>query len=114
MWIETYYFFQKEKLTTQELTKIELGQLLDLRTEWADNITIEVISCNYREPPPIRIISEISIAGDYWLRTLDLVQNPPTLYFRDSCPPWLSTAGSTEYPTMKIEGLAFFSWLWEP
>ena len=74
MWVETYSIFLNEKLIMQELTKRELGQLLDLRTEWADNITIEVISCNYREPPPIILLSEIGITVDYWLRTLESVQ----------------------------------------
>ena len=53
MCVETYSVFWNEKLTTQELTKSEFGKLLDLRFEWADNISAEVSNWNCRDPPPI-------------------------------------------------------------
>ena len=57
MWVETYYVFRNENFTTRELTKGELGQLFDLRPEWADDIDTEVSNWNCREPPSIRILS---------------------------------------------------------
>ena len=57
MWVETYYVFQNEKLTMRELTKIELGRILDLRPEWADDIDAEVSNWDSREPPLIRLLS---------------------------------------------------------
>ena len=41
MWVETYYVFFNEKITTQELTKRELGQLIDLRPKWEDGVAKE-------------------------------------------------------------------------
>ena len=42
------------------------------------------------------------------------MQKGPPVYFRKTRPPWLSTTGSAEDPTIQIERLAFFGWLWEP
>ena len=50
MWVETYSILWNEKLTTRELTKRELGQLIDLRPEWADDIVPEVSNWKSREP----------------------------------------------------------------
>ena len=88
-------------------------QIIDLRPEWADYIAKEVSTWNCRYPPPIRLLAEIFIAGTYWLRTLDSAQKPPPLNFRETRPPWLSTPGSVEDPTMQIERLTFSGWLWE-
>ena len=108
MWVETYSVFRNEKLTMQEPTTRELGQLLDLRPEWVDDITTEVRNWNCREPPPIQLLSEIGIAGVYWLLAFGSVQKYRPVYFSKTRPPWLSAAGSMEYPTMSIERLAFF------
>ena len=74
MWVETYYVFRNENFTSQELTTRELGQLIYLRPEWADDIATEVSNWNCRETPPIRILVEIGITGAYRLWTLDTVQ----------------------------------------
>ena len=107
MWVGTYSVFWDEKLTTQEITTRELVQLLD-RPEWAYDIATEVSNFNCRDPPPIQLLSEIGIAGVYWLLAFGSVQKYRPVYFSKTRPPWLSAAGSMEYPTMSIERLAFF------
>ena len=82
-------------------------QLLDLRTNWADDIFTEVSNWNCRYPPPVQLLDEISTAGAYWLRTFDSVQKDLPVNFRETQPPWLSTARYVEDPTMQIESLAF-------
>ena len=77
-------------MTTQELTKRELGQILYLRPEWEDDIDTEVSNLKCRETPPIRIYSEIGITGAYWLRILDSVQKYTPLDFCETRYPWLS------------------------
>ena len=42
------------------------------------------------------------------------MQKVPTVDFRETRPPRLSTDVSVEDPTMKIERLTFFGWVWEP
>ena len=80
---------------------------------WADDIATEVINWNCREPPPIRLLGEIVIACAHWLRMLDSVQKYPPVDIRETRPPWLSTDGSVENPTMQIEHITFFGWVWE-
>ena len=84
MWVETYSVFLNEKLTTQELTKRELGQLIDLRPEWADDSSTEVTNWNCRDHPLIRLLSEIVTAGAYWLQTLDSVPKTFCIFPRNS------------------------------
>ena len=91
-----------------------MGQITDLRPNWADDIATEVSNWNLRDPLPIRLLSEIGISGDYWLQALYSVQKYPPVDFRGNQPPWLSNAGSVEDPTMQIEHLAFFGYVWEP
>ena len=86
MWVETYYVLRNEKLTMQELTTRGLGQLLDIRPEWVDDIATEISNWNCRDPPLIRILAEIGIAGAYWLRTLESVQKSPLVDFRETRP----------------------------
>ena len=69
-------------MTTRELTKRELGQLLYLWPKWEDDISTEVSNWNPRDPPPIRLLAEICIAGAYWLQTLDSFQKASPVDFR--------------------------------
>jgi hypothetical protein len=47
----------------REFTRVELGQLFDLRTEWAENISQEFCTWNDGSPPPIRRLAEVGITG---------------------------------------------------
>ena len=85
-----------------------MGQILDLRPEWADDISTEISNWNFRDPLPIRLLSEIGISDAYWLRALDSVQKYPPVDLRENRHPWISTAGYVEDPNMQIERLTFF------
>jgi hypothetical protein len=66
IWVETWSVFDKDKLSTRELTSKEEGKLLDLRPEWYQYIA-EVV-CNWNTSlTPICLLAEVGISGTQWI-----------------------------------------------
>jgi hypothetical protein len=106
-------FFDKDKLSTRELTMKEAGQLLDLRSEWYQDIAEIVCKWN-TSLPPIRLLAEVGISGAQWIH-----DDVPSLHYayRDLSRervPWMSTLNIVKDPFEQVERLAFFGWVWEP
>jgi hypothetical protein len=89
--VETWSAFDKDKLSTLELTLKEAGQLLDLRPEWSQDIADIVCNWNNFAPPPICLLAEVGISGAQWIQ-----DDVPSLHdaYRDLSRervPWMST-----------------------
>jgi hypothetical protein len=88
--------------------------MLDLRTEWSQDIAEIVWNWNTYAPPPICILAEVGISGAQWIQ-----DDVPRLHnaCRDLSPervPWMSTLKIVKDPLEQVEILTFFGSVWEP
>jgi hypothetical protein len=109
IWVETWSVFDKDQLSTCELTFKEAGQLLDLRPEWSQDIAEIVWNWNNSAPPHIRLLAEVGISGAQWIQ--DYV---PSLHYacRDLSRervPWMSTLKIVKDPLEQDERLLFLA-----
>jgi hypothetical protein len=68
--VETWSVFDKDKLSTRELTLKEAGKLLDLRPEWSQDIAEIVWNWNNSAPPHICLLAEVGISKHIGSKTM--------------------------------------------
>jgi hypothetical protein len=74
LWVESKSIFRGGTMEIHEFTRAELGQLFDLRPEWAENISQYFCTWNDVSPPPIRLLAEVGITGALWIKQADSVK----------------------------------------
>jgi hypothetical protein len=75
--VETWSVFDKNQLSTRELTLKEAVKLLDLRPEWSQDIAEIVWNWTNSVPPHIRLLAEVGISGHSGSKTMYQVYQVP-------------------------------------
>jgi hypothetical protein len=67
IWVETSSVFIKDKLIICELSKKERAQIIDLLTDWAEDLVEEFWKWNHGQAPPLMLLCKIGKVGAAWL-----------------------------------------------
>ena len=67
LWVETTTAFHQDFLKICSFVLHELGQIIDLRSDWSTALVQTVCKWNYGTLPPLRLLSYIGIIEGAWL-----------------------------------------------
>ena len=67
LWVETTTAFHQDLLINRSFTLHELGNIIDIRSDWSTALVQNVRKCNDGTLPPLRLLADIGIIGGAWL-----------------------------------------------
>jgi hypothetical protein len=67
LWVETNTAFHQDLLMIRSFNLHELGQIIDLCSDWSTALVQIVWKLNDGALPPLRVLAEIGIIGGVWL-----------------------------------------------
>jgi hypothetical protein len=111
IWVETYPVFIKDKLIIRELSKKEQAQIIDLHTDWAEDLVEEFWKCNHGQAPPLRLLCEIGIVGAAWLNYTSSSMENEQQDWQTNIPSWLGFPGDRLGENKSSERLDYFGWV---
>jgi hypothetical protein len=112
--VETTTAFHQDLLIIRSFTLRELGQIIDLRSDWSTALVQIVWKWNDGALPPLRLLAEIGIIRGVWLLSQQSNLKAPELDFHCNRPSWLPDSPKKVSAPEQVEILAYFGWVWEP
>jgi hypothetical protein len=112
--VETTTAFHQDLLIISSFTLHELGQIIDLRSDWSTALVQIVWKWNDGALSPLLLLTEIGIIGGVWWISQQSNLKAPELDFRCIRPTWLSDSPKKLSAPEQVERLAYFGWVWEP
>jgi hypothetical protein len=97
-------------LIINELSKKERAQIIDLLTNWAEELVDECWKWNHGQAPPLRLLCEIGIVGAEWLNYTSTSMKNEQQDWRTNLPSWLGAPGDRLGENKSIERLYYFGW----
>jgi hypothetical protein len=114
LWVETNTAFHQDLLIIRSFTLHELGQIIDLRSDWLTALVQIVWKLNDGALPSLRLLAEIDIIGGVWLLSQQSNLKAPELDFCCNRPLWLSDSPKKLSDPEQDERLTYFGWVRDP